>query len=243
MPKKLEPPSCPCPEPLAYRSILRAEFEAQDLRKGVRTALRIRWAACELLEKTSPDLLKVQDICAHIGIAQGTLYQYFPDRDRLLESLLQDFVGFLRERMEAATQGSHRPQESAELATRAYCMLFEQNRGLMKCLLNHYEAFPKAREILEAFNEGWIDTVVKSIKKNRQSRSAARSGPRTQDVELRRRAYALGGMVDQYLSWVYLYGDEKVAAQVGDTEAMVHTLSFIWCQTFREEFADPDQPA
>ncbi|MDB5850211.1 MAG: betI [Rhodoferax sp.] len=222
----------------AYRDVLRAAAEDAALRKGERTALRIRWAACELLEQVSLNALKVQDICAHLGIAQGTLYQYFADRDSLLQTLLLDFVAFLRERMEASTQGSSGPEESAQRATRAYCELFAGNTGLMKCLLNHYEAFPEAKSILSEFNRGWTETIVRSVKKHRAARGMPASGvPRTSDAELRRRVYALGGMVDQYLSWIYLGGDAHVATVAGDLDAMVNTLNFIWQQALRSEFA------
>jgi uncharacterized protein YgfB (UPF0149 family) len=43
-----------------------------------------------------------------------------------------------------------------------------------------------------------------------------------------RRAYALGGMVDQYLSGLYLSRDDGIVAISGDAAAVVDTLTMIW---------------
>lgn len=230
LPAKTSPQA---PTLFAYRNILLAQYGQEGLRKGERTGLRIRAAACSLLEKLPLSSLKVQDICAHAEIAQGTFYQYFVDRDQLLALVLDDFVSFLKSRMLEATHGSHGHQRSVELTTRAYCQLFESNRGMMKCLLNHYEAFPQARTILQTLNTAWIETVVASLKKKRR----AAPGSKTGDKELRRRCYALGGMVDQYLAYIYLHEDPDVTAVAGSLDDVVATLTFIWNQAFAHELA------
>ena len=122
------------------------------------------------------------------------------------------------------------------LATLSYCRLFEANRGLMKCLLHHYEAFPQARGIVADWNKAWIDTIVRAIRK-RQHGSGAR---RTSETQLRRRAYALGGMVDQYLAGVYLYRDAHLAKAAGDLDAIAETLTFIWSRAMADEFPSAD---
>ncbi|MHB1201435.1 MAG: TetR/AcrR family transcriptional regulator [Polaromonas sp.] len=227
------PASQDAPTLFAYRDILLVQSGQEDLRKGERTGLRIRAAACSLLEELPLSSLKVQDICAHAEIAQGTFYQYFADRDQLLALVLDDFVSFLKSRMLEATQGSQGHQRSVELTTRAYCRLFESNRGMMKCLLNHYEAFPQARAILQTLNTAWIETVVASLKKKRRAAPGSKTGVR----ELRRRCYALGGMVDQYLAYIYLYEDPDVTAVAGSLDDVVATLTFIWNQVFAQELA------
>ena len=212
---------------LAYRTLLLGQSEDAGLRKGPRTQARIRWAACELLEGMSLDALTVQDIGRQAGIAQGTLYQYFGSRNELVAAVLHDFIAFLRERMLAAAAGSASFQESVTRSTRTYCELFRANRGLMKCLLHHFDTFPEARAILGAFNQEWIDLVVSAMR--RQQRAAR---PTARDI--RRRAYALGGMVDQYLAAIYLYEDRHVVATAGSIKEVVATLTAIWCRAFAD---------
>lgn len=211
----------------SYRVLLLGRSKDDELRKGSRTAERIRWAACELLESKSLDELTVQDICCEAGIAQGTLYQYFINRNDLLESVLNEFVAFLRQRMHMAVSGSVSAQDSVNRSTRMYCDLFCANRGLMKCLLNHFDTFPQARSILSAFNKEWIDLVVKGMERRRNATTPSVR-------EIRRRAYALGGMVDQYLAAIFLYEDRDVSVSAGSIDEIVRTLTFIWRQAFSD---------
>ncbi len=219
------------PAAASFCAVLRSQAAEPSLRKGQRTGLRIRVAVCELLDTTPADKLKIQDICARAAIAQGTVYQYFSDRDQLLATVLQEFAVFLQQRMQASTRASTTPADSMRLATLGYCRLFEANRGLMKCLLHHYDAFPQARGIVSDWNKTWIDTIVRAVRK-RQRRSGAR-GP--SETQLRRRAYALGGMVDQYLAGVYLYGDAHLAQAAGDIDAIADTLTFIWSRAMADD--------
>lgn len=214
-------------EDVSYRALLLARSQDEGLRKGPRTAERIRWAACELLEKVSLDDLTVQDIGRQAGIAQGTLYQYFASRNDLIGSVLHDFIAFLRQEMHRVISESGSTQDSVNRSTRIYCELFYANRGLMKCLLNHFDTFPEARSILSAFNKEWIDRVVRGMRRQRGTGTPSAR-------EIKRRAYALGGMVDQYLAAIFLYEDGDVASTAGSISDITKTLTFIWQQAFAD---------
>ena len=43
--------------------------------------------------------------------------------------------------------------------TAAYMRLFEDNAGLMKCLVIGVDSFPQAREEFQRLNHEWIETV------------------------------------------------------------------------------------
>jgi AcrR family transcriptional regulator len=211
-----------------FQAALLAEAESGGLRKGERTALRLRAAICALLEDVPLSQLKVQEICARAGISQGTFYLYFPDRDHLLNAVLEDFVAFVRRSMLDAARDSADRAASLYATTLAYCRVFAANRGLMKILLNHYEDFPRARAIFQGMNRAWIDTVARSIRR----RLADTALP---DDEIVRRAYALGGMVDQYLANLMLARDDSVAAVSPDLETVARTLTEIWRHGFGGE--------
>lgn len=207
---------------------LQTRAVAPGLRKGLRTGLRIRVAACQLLEGTGPDRLKIHDLCERTGVSQGTLYLYFADRDDLLATLLHEFVAFLHEGLAASTHHSASPEDSVRLATLSYCRYFEANTGLMRCLLHHYESFPKARAVVDAWNRAWIETIVRSVRRWQRRNGHAATPLR----DLRRRAYALGGMVDQYLNAIYLYQDPNLAQVAGDIRTVADTLTCIWLRAF-----------
>ena len=95
---------------------------AQDKPKGERTRAQIMMAACGVLDSTPPQDVTIGAICKAAGIAHGTFYIYFPDRDALLGDLLLSFVAHLQGRMLAA--GHDRPQDRIRAATRAYAENF-----------------------------------------------------------------------------------------------------------------------
>lgn len=191
--------------------------------KGERTRAQIQIAACRVLEERGPHDLTVSAVCGAAGVSNGTFYIYFPDRNVLLETLLAGFVAFLQSSMRAASAGQ--PDDAHRAATRAYFELFSHNRGLMRCLVHHLDSFPAAQAAFHRLNREWIDTVVTSVQRRmrRTGREDAISRP-----ELLRRAYALGGMIDQYLSSLLLSNDPDLAAVSQDPEAVLGTLTLIW---------------
>ena len=191
--------------------------------KGERTRAQIQIAACGVLDATGPQDLTISAICAAAGLSNGTFYIYFSDRTALLDALLAEFVAFLQTSMRRAS--ARRPDAAPQAATRAYFDLFRDNPGLMRCLIHHLDGFPEAREAFQRLNREWIEAVVASVQ--RRLRQAGQ-GDRLSRDELLRRAYALGGMVDQYLSALLLSGDPTLAAVSQDPEQVLDTLSLIW---------------
>lgn len=191
--------------------------------KGERTRAQILIAASHVLDGTGPQDLTVASVCAAAGISNGTFYIYFADRHALLESLLTGFVGFLQSSMRAA--GTLQPGFASRAATSAYFELFRQNRGLMRCLVHHLDGFPEARDAFHRLNRDWIETVVAAVQ--RRMRREGR-GDALPAAELLRRAHALGGMVDQYLSNLLLSQDPHLAAVSHDPAEVLDTLTLIW---------------
>lgn len=209
------------PEFYDYAKVLAARSTAET--KGQRTAQQIRITACSLLQTEALEDLTIAAICKGAGIANGTFYLYFPDQSHLLNDLLLGFARFLQASMIRASHAA--PDHSIRAATRAYGRLFEQNPGLMKCLVHHLDHFTQAREVFHNLNRDWIETVVGSTRRRllREGRGAAIS-----EGELRRRAYALGGMTDQYFSSLYLSREAGLIEVSQDHEAVIDTLTTIW---------------
>ncbi|MBE0454396.1 MAG: TetR/AcrR family transcriptional regulator [Roseovarius sp.] len=205
---------------ISYPAFLAAQVEGEA--KGIRTAQTLRIAACALLERAALRDLTIVTICKEAGVANATFYLYFPDQAHLLDDLLQGFAAFLQSGMIRASQTS--PERGLRPATEAYARLFEANRGLMKCLIHHLDAFPAARAAFHRLNREWIDTVVAATR-----RRLARAGRDTlSDAELTRRAYALGGMTDHYFSSLYLSGEPGLVDVSADRAVAIATLTTIW---------------
>jgi AcrR family transcriptional regulator len=197
---------------------------AADGRKAERTQARLQAAACDLLETIPPSDMKVTDICRKAGVAHGTFYLYFRDIRHMLAETLTAFVGFMQAMMRAAAKGrdgSGRVRSS----TTAYVALFEQNAGLMRCLVSRLDDLPEATDAFQRLNREWAETVAEA--RFRRLMHEGRAGAVTRE-ELLRRAYALGGMVDQYLITLLFGSDETLVSISLDRDAVVETLSLVW---------------
>lgn len=198
-------------------------LEAKNPRKRDRTQAGIFNAGCRLLNRISPTSLKVSEICREAGVAHGTFYIYFPNRQAFVASLLLRFVDYLQAVMHGASKSSE--TDPVRATTNAYFQLFEQNPGLMKCLVNHLDEFPICLEAFQKLNREWATTVV--VATERKMAQSDRAGKISRD-ELFRRAYALGGMVDQYLTALLLNHDQSLSSISQDKDAVIETLSLIW---------------
>lgn len=192
------------------------------MKKSDRTRTRLRIALCTALNTRPAQALKVADICALAGVAHGTFYVYFSDLNAALDDVLGVFVEHVQTVMRHATKG--RGGERTRAATAAYFDLFDRNPGLMRCLLSSFETFPAAAQAFQRLNRDWARIVAEATAR-RLSRA---NRPVPPHDELMRRAYALGGMVDQYLVALHCNRDAALAAVSGDRAEVITTLSTIW---------------
>lgn len=211
----------------ASGSVFRFADHISDLaaggRKSERTRARLQAAACRLLETAPPKELKVADVCREAGVAHGTFYVYFRDTRHMLAETLTAFVGFMQTAMRRAAKGAG--DRRGRNTTAAYLTAFEENAGLMRCLVSRLDDFPEATEAFQRLNREWTTTVVDA--RLRQLDREGRAGAIARE-ELLRRAYALGGMVDQYLIMLLFGSDDTLASVSRDRGAVVETLSLVW---------------
>lgn len=194
---------------------------AIDARKGERTKANIRIAVCQCLNKCSLAELTVSEICKEAKIAHGTFYIYFTDRNILIGDVALRFIAFVQGEMHRASQ--QEPADPMRAATATYVALFEQNPGLMKCLINHLDGFPEAKKAFQTLNRQWLESVVAATE-----RRLAQEGKSLDHDELMRRAYALGGMTDQYLTGLLLSNDPNMTSFSTDRDAVIDTLNLLW---------------
>ncbi len=198
-------------------------LQCQGSKKRDRTRLSIQEATCRLLDQSSLASLKVSDICQEADIAHGTFYLYFPDRQSLVADLLLQFVSYMHTIMKEASVST--TTDSIQATTAAYYDIFEQNPGMMKCLMNHLEDFSASKQAFQNFNREWAMIVLDAT--NRRY-ALFGDGDEVSQEELLRRVYALGGMVDQYLKALFLDQDENIARISHDRQAVINTLTHIW---------------
>lgn len=189
-----------------------------ELRKGERTRTDLLVAGARLLSAETLDSLTVAGVCKAAGVAHGTFYIYFANRNVFAAEVLELFVDYVQLEMRSAAR---LPGSASRNTTAAYMRIFEENTGLMKCLVVGVDAFPEARSAFQRLNHEWTTTVTRAwLRNNAQS-------PRS-EAELMRRAYALGGMVDQYLTALFVTGDPWVRALSQDREEVLEMFTDLW---------------
>ncbi len=193
---------------------------SNDLKKSDRTRAILQKAGCDLLHENSLSSLTVAMVCKETGVAHGTFYIYFKDLHDFIGQILRQFVSFTQLAMLAATKSKE--VDSVRVSTLVYYRLFCANPGLMKCLLNHSEDFYEAKLALQKLNLEWATTIVNSM--------IQKGCEQDKYEELMRRAYALGGMVDQYLNSLLLNKDPTVRVLSKDEDLMIDSLTAIWKQ-------------
>ena len=199
---------------------------APDLRKVERTRLRLLASVARLLaDGAEPSELTVADIVAAADLAHGTFYRYFPDVRAAIEAMIADFARFLRDELANAREGATGSRERVRGATLAYTRAFRANAGLMRCLIalgRENTAFARA---FQELNQAWNRRMAAAIARHRAGQSAK---PASAEALLPT-AYALGGMIDEFLTQLYLRRDPALARFARDEEAVADLLTELWC--------------
>ena len=218
----MQPLPIPIPDQSAgFEEWLRLDRE--KLKKGERTRLDLLLAAARHLADQPLESMTVAAMSQAAGVAHGTFYLYFKDRSHLAGEILSLFVDYLQIEMRLAARCADDPIRSS---TAAYFTLFEANSGLMKCLVVGMDSAPEARQAFQRLNNEWARTVVRA--QGRQRNPTAASNQNLSMEEQMLRAYALGAMVDQYLTALFVTKDPWIVELSKDPEATIDTLTTLW---------------
>ncbi|RFC69415.1 MULTISPECIES: TetR/AcrR family transcriptional regulator [Mesorhizobium] len=188
--------------------------------KGDRTRYRLKIAAARALEEVGYTDLKVSDVCSNAGVALGTFYVYYKDKNEIAIEVVIDFVTHM---YETARQVGHgRSDFDAILNTnRAFVAMYEANPGLMKCHVQLQSQLSEFQDIWRPMHQKWIETLGRSIARRSQYKGGIGSPVGV--------ARALEGMVFYYLYSVIVSQDhlfEEEDPSRADNLALM--LSSVW---------------
>jgi TetR/AcrR family transcriptional regulator, ethionamide resistance regulator len=217
-------------EEWSYGATLTTAAAAASLPKTARTRLRILAALAERLNAaTEPGALRVTDIMSDAGLAHGTFYRYFADQEVALEELMDGFLSFLRERQAVERPGAPGSFERVHHSIVTYCHVFRANVGLMRRLLSTEVRGGASRERFHAFNREWYVRTAEAMAAQRRARGSVASSGSGDGLRLLPSAYALGGMIDEFLVQIYLRRDPNLAFLADDVDAIAEDLTQAWC--------------
>jgi hypothetical protein len=102
-----------------------------------------------------------------------------------------------------------------------YARLFRRNAGLMRCLLGLGNDGSSFVAPYQRLNRDWYGRVAAAIARRRDDEATPQ--------DLLPAAYALGGMIDDFLRQVYLRHEPALAHLAGDEERIAELLTDLWC--------------
>lgn len=222
----LVPPPAPfraAPDRADYADALLAAAGETGLRKGERTRLHLMAGAARLLNDLDASPLTMGGVAGEAGVAHGTVYLHFADRPALEAAIAEGFAHFVRDHLGRVRDGAPGSAERVAAATRRYVDLFTANAGLMRCLTQAGEAQGPFRAVFHALNRDWNGRVARAI----LTRRAAAGAP-IDPQEALYTAYALDGMVDEFLAQIHIRRDPALAGLRDDPDATAALLTRLW---------------
>jgi AcrR family transcriptional regulator len=211
-----------------FAAVLAAAAGVEGLRKAERTRLRLLAAAADLLaDGGEAAALRVADVAAQAGLAHGTFYRYFAHRQAIVETVVADFARYLRDAMTKVRDGRPGSLERVRATTLVYLRLFRSNPGLMRCLMGLGAESEGFRAGFHALNRDWNGRVAAAIAQRRADLAGDRP---VSPATLLPLAYALGGMIDEFLAQLYLRRDPALAPLAANEEVVADLLADLWCR-------------
>lgn len=190
--------------------------------KGVRTRTRLIRAAQRVFERRGFLGTTLAEVTEEAGVASGTLYTYFTNREELLAALIEDAYA------QSVVPAHSRPVDEGEPVERIragnleYVRAFRANRGLNKILeeARHYDERIEANRLRrgEAFFRRNAETI----------RAMQADGRVPGSVDPDFTARSLGLMVSRHCYHVYVNpGDPQYDSEEG-AERFAEQLTRLW---------------
>jgi AcrR family transcriptional regulator len=219
-----------------YTDYLQSVLERNDFAsKGERTRFRLKLAATKVLEESSFPELKVSDICQNAEVALGTFYVYFPDKNVIATEVLLDFGDALYAQAQRVARGSN-DFEAILLTNQFFVAAYQRNSGLIRCLIQLEDQVPEFRLRWRERRLQWLGRIAYSMGR----RTVGADAPENLRMQI---AYALEGMVFQYLYDVFVRQEPTLSRFAGDPDYVAELLSILWYRAVYCENPAPDQVA
>jgi AcrR family transcriptional regulator len=207
-------------------SASKSSARSAPTKKGQLTRARILDAGREILAERGYFGATVAEIAARSGLALGSTYRYFDNKDEIFLELLEELV----EALYTSTTGSWikgKERESLRESSRRYLATYYANRRLIGGLLEMSAAVPECAELWWKLREKTFGR--KSLYLQRVNFDGA--------LKPEYAAAALGTMVEQ-LAYHWYVESERRGAHVPSLDEAAETVSLIWYRAIYAGQAD-----
>lgn len=195
--------------------------------KGLRTREKLKLAGARLLSERGIHELKAGDVSAEAGMAEGSFYLYFSDKNDLIRTVLREFQDMyfdLQVRGGGRREGSR--FDSIRFANLVWIAFCRANSGLIGSLYQFGDSDAEFGKDLSDQNLRWHQRILRSVRRQ--------GGPVTamSDPELMLVICLLGGMMDDLVRRLLISPDARlleILAELDATDAMLADVAaLIW---------------
>jgi len=161
-------------------------------RSRIQTRARLLESGRKLFAERGLHGVTSHDIAAGAGVAAGTFYLHFTDKESLFRMIAEETVDVLRERLQAATRNAPTLRDGVPLFAAALVGFAEENRDLVRILFSRdSEAAGIEADVLEELAAG--------IAENRRDLAARGEHPTGLDPDVL--SQALVGLLSRVIAW------------------------------------------
>lgn len=204
---------------------------APSTQRGRETRERLKSAMLRLLQRHTFHEIRLEDIARAAGVQTPLIYHYFNSKVDLTFEILKETIGNFEESVHAAVEGKS-ALEAIHAANLAMILLYAQYPGVMRCLVEVQTQEAQFSQFWRDATRRWNQRIAKSI---------ARRFPGvlpTQNQYLAL-AYALAGMVDNFLYEYFVHANASLREAHGSNEELAQFLSLLWYRALYAANPDP----
>ena len=204
--------------------------------RGRATRERLKAALVSLLQQRAFHEIRLEDIADVAQVRVSLIYHYFRSKTDITYEVLADMLDSFQSDISARQMDD--PLEAIHYANRRMVELYASNPGAMRCML-------EAHEDLASFSQIWRDLTLSWNR--RIARSIARQFPDAflSSAEYLSLAYALAGMVDNFLYEYYVLANPALREAHPTEDDVARFLTTVWSRALylrnpRPEFMKPN---
>ncbi len=217
------------------RNAVNRKPSAPTTRRGSQTRDKLKEACVRVLERMGYRAMRLADIAEEAEVNVSLLYHYFTGKADLTHEILAELLDQrkVRDLIGPATDDRFDAILRAnQLVTRTYA----ETPGLMRCLLHFDEEEAEFSKLYQKISNDWSQRVARDIARR------CPDSPLSENERLMI-AYALGGMVDNFLFEKYVDRNPDFATSFTTQEEVSRFLSIIWYRALYLENPPADKLA
>ena len=215
----------PAPRAVARvrRNAVRTKPAAPKTKRGRETRERLKTALVELLQERAYQEIRLEDITDRAGSRVSLFYHYFQSKADIAQEVLTDMLESFKSEVGRRQKKEADPLSTIHYANQRMVALYANNPGAMRCLIDSKDGAAPFAQTWRSITLDWNRRIASSI-----ARQFPGALPRN-DAYLAL-AFALSGMVDDFL-FEYFVNEQAALQQAYPThEAVAAFLTTLWCR-------------